>query len=293
MPTVELSAGTIEYEDTGGPGPTLVLLHGLLQDSSLWRHVVRQLRDSHRCVVPTWPLGSHRFPMHRDADLTLAGQARLLEEFLDQLDLRDVTLVQNDTAMALKLCGDRPQRVASLGLVACEAFDNYPPGVPGKAAGYACRIPGGVLATMTLLRIRALRRLPMTLGWMSKRPIPHDITDAWFAPGIRDKAIRRDLAKYGGSARRGQMIEVTERLRGFDKPALVVWATEDKTMPRDHGQRLAELLPQGRLVEIDDTYTMIPEDQPAQLADALATFVAEVGAEADVEEKAGSLGDAA
>jgi hypothetical protein len=28
MPEVELSAGTIEYEDTGGDGPALILLHG-------------------------------------------------------------------------------------------------------------------------------------------------------------------------------------------------------------------------------------------------------------------------
>jgi hypothetical protein len=36
MSTVELSAGTVEYTDTGGSGPALVLLHGLLMDGSLW-----------------------------------------------------------------------------------------------------------------------------------------------------------------------------------------------------------------------------------------------------------------
>jgi hypothetical protein len=35
MNQLGLSAGTIEYEDTGGDGPTLVLLHGLLTDASL------------------------------------------------------------------------------------------------------------------------------------------------------------------------------------------------------------------------------------------------------------------
>ena len=34
-------------------------------------------------------------------------------------------------------------------------------------------------------------------------------------------------------------------------------------MPPDHGRRLAELLPQGRLVEISDSYTLLPLDQPA------------------------------
>lgn len=35
MPGVELSAGTIEYEDTGGDGPVVVLLHGVTMDESL------------------------------------------------------------------------------------------------------------------------------------------------------------------------------------------------------------------------------------------------------------------
>jgi pimeloyl-ACP methyl ester carboxylesterase len=30
------SAGTIEYEDTGGSGPVVVLLHGLAMDGSLF-----------------------------------------------------------------------------------------------------------------------------------------------------------------------------------------------------------------------------------------------------------------
>jgi pimeloyl-ACP methyl ester carboxylesterase len=64
-------------------------------------------------------------------------------------------------------------------------------------------------------------------------------------------------------------------LRKFDKPALVVWATEDLMMPREHGRRLAELLPRGRLLEIEDSRTLIGEDQPEQLTSALREFVGE------------------
>lgn len=46
-------------------------------------------------------------------------------------------------------------------------------------------------------------------------------------------------------------------------------------MPREHGRRLAELLPQGRLIEIADSGTLIPEDQPDQLTRALHEFVPE------------------
>jgi pimeloyl-ACP methyl ester carboxylesterase len=44
-------------------------------------------------------------------------------------------------------------------------------------------------------------------------------------------------------------------------------------MPPEHGRRLAELLPQGRLVEIADSYTLIPLDQPGELAGAMREFV--------------------
>ena len=46
-------------------------------------------------------------------------------------------------------------------------------------------------------------------------------------------------------------------------------------MPIEHGRRLAELLPQGRLVEITDSYTLISEDQPAKLTAHLGEFLAE------------------
>jgi hypothetical protein len=88
MSQIELSAGIIEYEDTGGEGPTLVLLHGLLMDASLWDDVIADLSVDHRCVVPTLPLGAHRHAMHADADLSLRGIARLVTELLDRLDLR-------------------------------------------------------------------------------------------------------------------------------------------------------------------------------------------------------------
>jgi len=46
-------------------------------------------------------------------------------------------------------------------------------------------------------------------------------------------------------------------------------------MPREHGRRLAELFPHGRLVEIEDSHTLIPEDQPAALTAHLREFLTE------------------
>ena len=70
------------------------------------------------------------------------------------------------------------------------------------------------------------------------------------------------------------MLAATPALATFDRPVLVAWATEDKLMPREHGPRLAASFPHGRLVEIDDSYTLVPIDQPAALAEQLRAFAA-------------------
>src|SRR5438309_2167962 len=156
MPELELTAGVIEYEDTGGRAPVLVLLGGLVMDSSVWGPVVAELRDEFRCVVPTLPLGAHRRPMRADADLT--------------------------------------------------------------------------------------------------------------------------LARYGRAARKREMLAVCDRLRNFTRPALVVWTPEDRVQRPKHGARLAELLPDARLVQVADSYTLIVRDQPRVFASAIREFVHETTA---------------
>ncbi|HEX4188659.1 MAG TPA: alpha/beta hydrolase [Solirubrobacteraceae bacterium] len=277
MPAVELSSGTIEYEDTGGDGPTIVLLHGLIMDGSLWRHVVGELRTGHRCISPTLPLGAHRVPMRADADLSMAGIAAIVGELIEALDLRELTLAMNDWGGAqLLIGGPQDARIARLALCSCEAFDNVPPKGAARALPYIARLPGGMAAALLPFRFDRLRRLPVTYGPLSKRPVPREVMDRWFAPIAEQPEIRRDLRKYVLSAPQGrrELLAASEALRSFERPALVAWASEDRLMPREHGRRLSELLPRAELVEIEDSYTLIPEDQPAALAGHLRALMA-------------------
>lgn len=273
MPEIELSAGTVEYEDTGGEGPVLVLLHGLVHDASVWRKVIAALRDGHRLLAPTLPYGSHRRAMTRPPTPDLVNE--LIVEFLDRLDLRDVTLVESDCGRAQTVAARHPERLARLVLISCEAFDNYPPGLPGRMIDAACRVPGGIPLMVRALGWKPLRRLPVGLGALTKRPVPDEIVDRWLRPLRTDPAIRRDFRHYGTHVRRTELLEAAQGLRYFDRPALVVWAVEDRMMPREHGRRLAELLPRGRLAEIRGTRTLIAEDRPERLASLLRWFVAE------------------
>ncbi|MDX3341757.1 alpha/beta hydrolase [Streptomyces sp. ME02-6979.5a] len=277
MSDVRLSAGVIEYRDTGGDGPVVVLLHGVAMDGSLWDDVVAGLGDGVRCIVPTLPLGGHRRPMEAGADLSVLGVARLVAEFLEALRLEDVTLVMNDWGGAQALVADgRADRIGRLVITSCEAFDNYPPGLPGRNLATLARVPGGLGFAFSLLRLKPARRLPMTWGWMSKRPVPHATMDRWFRPAQSSREIRRDLRAYVlGVPVKAELLRWTEQLRTFDRPALVIWATEDRVMPVEHGRRLAEILPRGRLVEVADSYTLLPRDRPDALVEHIGAFLAE------------------
>lgn len=280
MPQIQLSAGPIEYVDTGGPGPVLVFAHGMPMTPTQWRKVV-PLLDGYRCVLPTLPLGGHSLPMSPDADLTQFGMARLLGEFLSRLDVDEATLVLNDWGGGQFLLTENlpgAARVTRLVLVACEAFDNFPPG-PAKPIGVVARIPGGVWFLLQLLRVRAFRDLRSGYGGMSVRGIPDDILEEWFRPARESRAIRRDFAKFAsGAPPRAVLLAAAQRLRGFDRPALVVWASEDRLMPAEHGRRLANLLPQARLSEVEESSTLVPEDQPELLVEILTDFLSDTGA---------------
>jgi pimeloyl-ACP methyl ester carboxylesterase len=242
-------------------------------DATVWRYVVDDLRADHRCVVPTLPLGAHRTPMHADADLSLDGQARLLAELIDRLDLRGVTLVANDWGGPQVTAVEYPELIERLVLTPCEAFDNLPPGLPGRFAGLAGRMPGGLFMAAQSLRFRPLRRLPVTFGWLASGPIPRDLFDPWIVPLRTQRAVRRDLAKYIRTTDYSRLEAITGDLAAFGRPTLVAWATDDRMMPREHGPRLAELVPQGELVEVAGSRTLVQLDQPAVLAGLIRRFI--------------------
>jgi pimeloyl-ACP methyl ester carboxylesterase len=207
----------------------------------------------------------------------MRGIAETAGELLESLDLRDVTLAMNDWGGGQLLIGSRhDERIARLALCSCEAFDNVPPKGAARALPYLARVPGGLDAALLPFRFDRLRRLPMTYGPLSKRPVPREVMDRWFGPIGKDREIRRDLRKYVVSSPQGrrELLAAADALASFDRPALVAWAAEDRLMPLEHGRRLAELLPQGQLVEISDSYTLIPEDQPATLAGHIRELMA-------------------
>ena len=271
---VRLPAGALEYRERGS-GPPVVFAHGAAVNGDLWRNVAPELAGEHRCLVPDLPLGGHSIPLDGSPDLSLYGCAAVLASFLEALDLRDVTLVANDTggAIAQALVGRWGERIGRLLLTSCDAWENYPP----KAVLYlkpTVRVAPALWVLVKAMRLKALQRSPLAYGWATHEPIEPRIVDSYLAGLRTNPGIRRDFAALLRQADPRDCVKASESVRTFARPALVVWAADDRFFPISHGRRLAELLPQGRFELVERSRTFIPEDNPTRLVTLAREFLA-------------------
>jgi pimeloyl-ACP methyl ester carboxylesterase len=269
---VILPEGRIRYRERGD-GPPVVFVHGLLVNADLWRAVVPAVAGSgFRCVAPDWPFGSHEVAVP-NADLSPPGAAALIASFLDRLDLRDVTIVANDTGGAITqiLMTEHPERLGRVVLTSGDSLERFFPPAFATLSRLA-RVPGSMWILAQLLRVKALQRLPFVFGWVAKRPIPSEVVDSYLLPSRRDAAIRRDLRRFLRGVHRRHTLAAARQLPRFTKPVLLAWAEEDRLFPVELAKRLAALLPQATVVTIEDSYTFVPEDQPDVLAGLVVDF---------------------
>jgi pimeloyl-ACP methyl ester carboxylesterase len=275
---VELSAGPIHYRERG-EGDPIVFIHPMIVNGDMWRKVVSALASRHRCIAPDWPLGGHAEAMREDADLSPPGVAALAAELLEALDLRDVTLVGNDTggAFAQIVAAEHPERLARLALVTCDAFDNFPPPAAKPLVWFA-HVPGSAQAAGLLTRSRRVRRSPLCFGWLTKRPFEPEIEESYLSITRADAGVRRDARKALRGLNPRHTLAAAEKLSSFDRPALVVWSIEDHFFPVEHADRLGEVLPESRVELLDDCYTFVAEDRPDRLAELIGELASPTSA---------------
>jgi len=271
--TLELDGGRLRAHVTGD-GPAVVFVHGLLVNANLWRGVVPRL-DGFTRVALDMPLGSHLVPMPARR-LTPDDLASLIGEAVQALGLEDVTLVGNDTGGALCqiAASYRPAWLGRLVLTSCDAFEHFPPPML-KPLFASLSLPGGALAALAPMRMRAARRLPIAYGMLTHAPIPDAPSDSYVLPALESAEVRADLVRVSRGIDSCFTIQAAERLRAFDRPALIAWSADDKFFPRADGERLAATIPDARFELVDGARTFSPEDRPARLAELIAAFARE------------------
>ncbi|OBJ12964.1 alpha/beta fold hydrolase [Mycobacterium colombiense] len=272
MPEIEISSGTIYYEEAGPKnGRPVVFVHGYMMAGDVWREVSAQLAAlGLRCIAPTWPMGAHPQPLRPGADRTIAGVADIVAQVLAALGLEDVVLVGNDSGgVVTQLAAvHHPERIGAIVLTSCDAFEHFPPPIlqPMIAAAKSKMLFRIALQAMRLPSVRK-----RAYGGLAHKDIDGLARD-WVSSALRASAVAEDLRQLTLSFRTEVTTGVAARLPEFDKPALIAWSADDVFFEVEDGERLAATIPNARLEVIEGARTFSMVDRPARLADLLSTI---------------------
>ena len=260
----------MHYVDEGGGDPVL-LLHGEPTWSFLWRRIIPPLvAAGGRAVAPDL-IGFGRSDKPNDVgwysyDRHVESVVRLVEE----LDLTGLTLVVHDWGgpIGLRVAVEHEARVERLVILDT-----------GVGAGSA--------PSETWLRFRAVVRElggGLDIGRLVAAGTAHGLTDevraAYDAPFPTPESKAGALAfpelvptdlEHPNAA---PMNRVRDALRGWRKPALVVWGAEDAVLPPRIAGRFVELTPgaQGPLL-VEGAGHFLQEDRPDEVATAILEFL--------------------
>ena len=269
---VRLEQGVIRYREEGD-GPTLLFVHGIFANGTLWRDVVSRLSGRFRCVVPDLPLGGHSIPMYSGTDLGPRGIARIVTDFMEALDLHDVTLVGNDTGGAICqiVVAEHPERIGRFVLTNCDAYEAFFP-LLISPFHYGARLFGERFSSLLawVLKHRSAQRL--LLWTVAKRRMDETTLDAYFSSFVRDARVQRDATRFLAAVSNRYTLEAAKSFPSFRRPVLIVWGKDDIFFLSRLAHRLQRDFPDARLEFLPDSRAFVPEDQPEALASRIVEF---------------------
>jgi pimeloyl-ACP methyl ester carboxylesterase len=271
--SVQLTDGKIYYREAG-EGETLVFIHGLLVNGTLWRKLIPVLSQHYRCIVPDLPLGAQPEAMHPNTDLTPPGIAKIIAEFITALNLAPVTLVGCDTGGALCQISitEYPHLFNGLILTNCDAYSNFLPPL-FRPLQWMAYLPKGMSLVVKLLTLKIGFKNPFGFVPIVKHPM--DKRTLWnYFKYVNNPGVRRDGEKFLKSINNKYTLKAAKKFGEFQHPVLIVWATEDLFFTVGFGRKLHAAFPNASLKLVKDSFAFISEDQPEILVEHMQEFLA-------------------
>ena len=245
-----------------GSGPAVVLCHGTPWSSRLWAPFAQALGAEFTTYLWDMPgYGESSKDVGQPVSLDIQGE--LLHDLLQHWELGAPHVVAHDYggAVALRALLLHGSRFASLALVDVVALAPW-----GSDFFRLVREhPDVFTALPAAVHEGALRAY---IAAASHRGLTREEADMLVAPWLGEtgqSAFYRQIAE----ADQVYTDEIEPLYPGIDLPVLVVWGSEDRWIPVDRGERLAELIPGAELRVLDDAGHLIQLDQPAGLATIL------------------------
>jgi len=273
--TVTLHGHAFSYTDSGS-GSVLMFIHGILGSQKQWAHLVDQLDDNHRLIVPD--LFGHGESAKPIGDYSLGAHAATLRDLLDRLGIAQVTLVGHSLGGGIAMVFSYlfPERVERLVLVASGGLGREVSPLLRSATLPGAEYVLPVIASGWMRdRIAAAGRL---LGAVGVRP-GRDLNEVWGGfTSLGDADTRRAFLATTRAVidPGGQSVSAHDYLPDSTPiPTLVVWGTKDRMIPAWHAASATSSIPNCR-VELFQGAGHFPHlDDPDRFAALVREFVDE------------------
>lgn len=255
----------VAYTDVGDGDP-VILLHGIPTWSYLYHEVIPLLTPHARILAPDF-LG-HGYSDRRDRfDRSLQAQTRMILRFMDELGLRNATIVGHDTGggVALIMGIEHPARVKRLVLSNVVAYDSWP--IDDMIAlgnpNWRSRPPKEVAEFVA-------GGLPE--GLHNRAALTDEFRAGIVAP-YSDEEGKISLIRNASALNTNHTMALVDRHKDIAAPTLVLWGVRDPWQRIEDGERLAREIPDARLVRLENASHWLQQDAPAAFAREVAAFL--------------------
>jgi len=246
MEMIELSDGVQIYYRKSGTGRPLLLQHGWGGSSLYWQSTIAHISDIRTVYAIDLP-GYGQSPPMTTGTVTPKRLADLLIEFLDAVGADEFDLVGHSLGANLvaHVAGRYTERVQKLVLTCPATYRN-------GGERRMIRLVHGMLGMTLRLRRTWFGRIPPVYRRMSGRffhRLPEDET--LLLEGFKD-FLRMDRRTGAESALNAVKDPINDILQNITTPTLIVAATEDQILPQHGPSTVAQLIPNSRLVWIEN-----------------------------------------
>jgi pimeloyl-ACP methyl ester carboxylesterase len=265
---IDLSGARLYYYAAGtrGSGNPVVFIHGFPTSGHLWSEVVSLMPPGHRLVVlDLLGYGRSDRPLSRGVDAS--AHAERVVALLDELRIDRACVVGHGFGGGIAQCiaVRHPARVSHLGLIDSVAFDRWP-----IARLRLSRVLLPVASILPPALLLARLRSEVERGFGDRVRAARSI-DMYVRPFAGHEGAVALTAHVKGLSTPDR--DVHARLASLDAPTAVVWGRRDRVLPVDAGKALVAAIPNATLHVIDDGQHFTPEENPRQVADAIAALL--------------------
>ena len=261
----EIAGARVHYVDEG-TGPPLLLLHGNPTWSFLYREIIPALRDRFRCIAVDYPgFGLSSAPS--GYGFLPAEHSQVLERFVLELDLRNVTMMVQDWGgpIGFAAATRHPERFAAFVIGNTWAWPKTDPGTQAFS-----RILGSRLGEHLIMQ-RNLFVEKILPGGVRRTKLSEPVMAAYRGP-FPTPDSRRPLYVFPREILHSRpfLAEIERGLRVLrDRPALLVWPTKDVAFREPERKRWEEVFPGHTTVTLEGAGHYIQEDAPAEIIAAI------------------------